>query len=221
MAIPCVASASWRSTWCQLFGPRLIVLFGNGLILGYLMYRSGLLPRRMAWLGMIGGRLLLFGNFGVLFDWWEKTGPMSLLTVLRFPDRREPLKAHAGLERPCKWAVPVVRVGTGVFTGRARSSRCRVKPMTVWLHESWYHGIVMPPTTGGVNMTTKALTLRLPVDQAEALEAIAGVDEVSINEEIRRAVAAHIETRRQDVEFRERLRASIERNREILERLAS
>ncbi len=69
-------------------------------------------------------------------------------------------------------------------------------------------------------MTTKALTRRLPVDQAEALEAIAGVDEVSINEEIRRAIAAHIETRRQDADFRERLRASIERNREILERLA-
>ena len=69
-------------------------------------------------------------------------------------------------------------------------------------------------------MTMKALTLRLPIDQAEALEAIAGVDEVSINEEIRRAIAAHIEARRQDDEFRERLRASMERNREILERLA-
>ena len=69
-------------------------------------------------------------------------------------------------------------------------------------------------------VTNKALTLRLPVDQAEALEAIARVDEVSINEEIRRAIAAHIEAHRQDKEFRERLRASIERNREILERLA-
>jgi hypothetical protein len=69
-------------------------------------------------------------------------------------------------------------------------------------------------------MTTKALTLRLPIDQAEAIEAIAGVDEISINEEIRRAVAAHIEARRHDDGFRERLQASLERNREILERLA-
>ncbi len=68
--------------------------------------------------------------------------------------------------------------------------------------------------------TNKALTLRLPVDQAEVLEAVAGVDEVSVNEAIRRAIAAHIEARRQDDEFRKRLRASIERNREILERLA-
>ena len=52
----------------------MVVPFGNGLILGYLMYRSGLVPRRMAWLGMIGGPLLLFGNFGVLFDWWDQTG---------------------------------------------------------------------------------------------------------------------------------------------------
>lgn len=69
--------------------------------------------------------------------------------------------------------------------------------------------------------STKALTLRLPPEQAEALEAIAGVDEVSINEEIRRAIASHIEVRRQDGEFRKRLKASMERNAAILERLAS
>lgn len=69
-------------------------------------------------------------------------------------------------------------------------------------------------------MTIRARTLRLPADQAEALNAIAGIDDVSINEEIRRAIAAHIEARRQDPAFRERLRASIERNKEILDRLA-
>ena len=34
--------------WTFLFGPGFIVPFGNGLILGYLMYSSGLVPRRMA-----------------------------------------------------------------------------------------------------------------------------------------------------------------------------
>ena len=48
--------------WSFLFGPGLVVPFGNGLILGYLMYASGLVPRRMAWLGLIGGPLLLVGN---------------------------------------------------------------------------------------------------------------------------------------------------------------
>jgi hypothetical protein len=42
--------------WTFLFGPGLIVPWGNGLILGYLMYKSGLVPRRMAWFGLIGGR---------------------------------------------------------------------------------------------------------------------------------------------------------------------
>lgn len=69
-------------------------------------------------------------------------------------------------------------------------------------------------------MTTRARTLRLTAEEAEALEAIAGVDEVSINEEIRRAIGAHIEARRRDAEFQKRLQASIERNKEILERLA-
>ena len=64
-----------------LFGPGLIVPFGNGLILGYLMYKSGLVPRRMAWFGMIGGPLLLFGNFGVLFNWWEGTDPIAVLAA--------------------------------------------------------------------------------------------------------------------------------------------
>lgn len=64
-----------------LFGPGLVVPFGNGLLLGYLMYRSGLVPRRMAWFGMIGGPLLLFGNVGVLFDWWEQTDPIALLVI--------------------------------------------------------------------------------------------------------------------------------------------
>ena len=70
--------------WCQLFGPGMVVPFGNGLILGYLMYRSGLVPRRMAWLGMIGGPLLLFGNFGVLFDWFDSSGPVNILVVPEF-----------------------------------------------------------------------------------------------------------------------------------------
>jgi peptidoglycan/LPS O-acetylase OafA/YrhL len=43
------------------------------------MYRSGLVPRRMAWLGLIGGPLLLIGNVGVLFDSWEPTSVAFLV----------------------------------------------------------------------------------------------------------------------------------------------
>ena len=65
--------------WTFLVGPGLVVPIGNGLILGYLMYRSGLVPRRMAWLGFIGGPLVFFSNLGVAFDWWERSTVMILV----------------------------------------------------------------------------------------------------------------------------------------------
>jgi Domain of unknown function (DUF4386) len=70
--------------WTFLFGPGFTVPFGNGLILGYLMYRSGLVPRRMTYLGLIGGPLLLIGQLGVLFDVWDPTGPAGLLVAPEF-----------------------------------------------------------------------------------------------------------------------------------------
>jgi Domain of unknown function (DUF4386) len=70
--------------WTFLFGPGFIVPFGNGLILGYLMYTSGLVPRWMPWLGLVGGPLLLIGNVGVLFDVWDQTGAVSILVVPEF-----------------------------------------------------------------------------------------------------------------------------------------
>jgi hypothetical protein len=70
--------------WSFLFGPGLVVPFGNGLILGYLMYSSGLVPRRMAWLGLIGGPLLLVGNVGALFGLWKQTGAAGLLVAPEF-----------------------------------------------------------------------------------------------------------------------------------------
>lgn len=54
--------------WTFLLGPGWIVGVGNGLILGYLMYRSGLVPRRMAMLGLIGGPLIIISGTAVLFN---------------------------------------------------------------------------------------------------------------------------------------------------------
>jgi hypothetical protein len=70
--------------WTFLFGPGLTVPFGNGLILGYLMYRSGLIPRWLAFLGLIAGPILLVGNIGVLFDLWEVTGLVGLFVAPEF-----------------------------------------------------------------------------------------------------------------------------------------
>ena len=68
--------------WTFLFGPGMIVPFGNGLILGYLMYKSGLVPRWMPWLGLIGGPLLLIGSIGTLFDWWNAGTTVPALLVI-------------------------------------------------------------------------------------------------------------------------------------------
>jgi hypothetical protein len=57
--------------WTFLFGPGLLAGVGNGMLLGYLMYHSGLVPRRMAMLGLIGGPVLTAGFVGVLFGVFE------------------------------------------------------------------------------------------------------------------------------------------------------
>src|SRR3954466_575379 len=52
--------------WTFLLGPGWVVGWGNGLILGYLMYRSELVPRRAAWLGLIGGPLIIVSGTAVM-----------------------------------------------------------------------------------------------------------------------------------------------------------
>jgi hypothetical protein len=68
--------------WAFQFGPGLVVGFGNGLILGYLMYRSGLVPRGMAILGLIGGPLLILSFVLILFGAYDNgSGPSVLLAL--------------------------------------------------------------------------------------------------------------------------------------------
>lgn len=50
-----------------LLGPGFVVGIGNGLLFGYLMYTSGLVPPRMALLGLIGGPLLVASGVAVMF----------------------------------------------------------------------------------------------------------------------------------------------------------
>jgi len=53
--------------WTFVLGPGFVVGVGNGMLLGYLMYKSALVPRRMAMLGLIGGPLIIASGVGVLF----------------------------------------------------------------------------------------------------------------------------------------------------------
>jgi Domain of unknown function (DUF4386) len=52
--------------WTFVLAPGFVVGVGNGLILGYLMYRSGLVPRGMAILGLIGGPLIIASGAAVV-----------------------------------------------------------------------------------------------------------------------------------------------------------
>jgi hypothetical protein len=53
--------------WTFNLGPGVVVGVGNGLILGYLMYRTGLVPRGMAMLGLLGGTGIVLSGTAVLF----------------------------------------------------------------------------------------------------------------------------------------------------------
>jgi hypothetical protein len=67
--------------WTFLLGPGFVVGIGNGLILGYLMYRSGLVPRSMAILGLIAGPVLIARFVGILFGVFEPGSVLGGLMV--------------------------------------------------------------------------------------------------------------------------------------------
>jgi hypothetical protein len=70
--------------WAFQWGPGLVAGIGNGLMLGYLMYRSELVPRRMAMIGLIGGPLLILSHVLILCGAFKNgEGPSGLMT---FPE---------------------------------------------------------------------------------------------------------------------------------------
>jgi hypothetical protein len=73
--------------WTFLLGPGWVVGWGNGLILGYLMYRSELVPRRACWLGLIGGPLIIITGTAVLFTGNDPSDSLrALQAILTLPE---------------------------------------------------------------------------------------------------------------------------------------
>jgi hypothetical protein len=70
--------------WSFRLGPGFIVGVGNGLILGWLMYTSGLVPRRMAMLGLIGGPLIILAGILVIYDVIDAGG--TIQGVMTIPE---------------------------------------------------------------------------------------------------------------------------------------
>ncbi len=68
--------------WTFLLGPGFADGIGTGLLLGWLMYRSGLVHRRMALFGVIGGPLLAASGAAVLLGVIPQgSSVQSLMTV--------------------------------------------------------------------------------------------------------------------------------------------
>lgn len=63
--------------WTSLLGPGLGRRLGDGLMLGYLMYRSELVPRKAAWLGLVGGPLIILSGTLVIFGVAPADPPLS------------------------------------------------------------------------------------------------------------------------------------------------
>ncbi len=73
--------------WTFLLGPGWVVGWGNGLILGYLMYTSGLVPRRAAWLGLVGGPLIIVTGTAVMFTGNQPSSTLHALQgILTIPE---------------------------------------------------------------------------------------------------------------------------------------
>jgi hypothetical protein len=73
--------------WTFLLGPGWVVGWGNGLILGYLMYRSELVPRRWCWLGLVGGPLIIVTGTAVLLTGNHPSSTLrSLQAILTIPE---------------------------------------------------------------------------------------------------------------------------------------
>jgi hypothetical protein len=67
--------------WTFLLGPGWVGVLGTGLILGWLMYRSGLVPRGLAMLGLVAGPVLLVGGTAALLGVIDPDSPLRSLAA--------------------------------------------------------------------------------------------------------------------------------------------
>ena len=63
--------------WTFLLGPGFCSGLGNGVILGFLMYRSGLVPRRWAQFALFAGACAFLAATGALLDVWAKQSTLQ------------------------------------------------------------------------------------------------------------------------------------------------
>ncbi|MEO8392234.1 MAG: DUF4386 domain-containing protein [Chloroflexota bacterium] len=67
--------------WTILLGPGLVCGV-NTVLMAYLMYKSGLVPRIIPLLGLIGGPLVFMVNIGKMFGLYDQIPPLLAILVL-------------------------------------------------------------------------------------------------------------------------------------------
>lgn len=71
--------------WTFRLGPGVVVGIGNGLILGYMLWKTRLVPRFLSIFGLIGGPAILIGGLAVVLGTIEAgSGPQMIATLPQF-----------------------------------------------------------------------------------------------------------------------------------------
>lgn len=68
--------------WTFIIGPAFCAAIGNGIMLGYLMYRGELVPRPWAIIGMAGGTIALVSAVLQLFAVVENQSGISAVLII-------------------------------------------------------------------------------------------------------------------------------------------
>jgi hypothetical protein len=68
--------------WTFLLGPAYLAGLGNGILLGWLMYKSELMPRKLTYFGLVGGPLLIIAATAVLFGAFDQQSGISFLLTI-------------------------------------------------------------------------------------------------------------------------------------------
>ncbi len=67
--------------WTFLLSQSLVPVF-NALCIGYVMYRSGLVPRILPTIGLVGAPLLLLSDIAIFFGVYDRAAPIALVAAL-------------------------------------------------------------------------------------------------------------------------------------------
>lgn len=68
--------------WTFRIGPGVVVGVGNGLILGWLLWKTRLVPRSLSILGLVGGPVLLAAGIAVVFGVIEAASTVQIVATI-------------------------------------------------------------------------------------------------------------------------------------------